>query len=251
MLPNRTTPFSIGHAEKTIPFSLNETIQSIFERYPNPFSKHIQSSDTISPFRLGSDGELFGKCLTLKTNPIPQWFKNKNQVGYKRQGVQCIAIAEEFLVDAKSKCLWHLSRNLNSREYLKTHELVQYGGRGDGEQTFVTVTKRMGVSSPVPWPLQSMMRQFTVNRWLKNERRATHGLCYTIAKNLYCQELANEFHDAGLNDGALQTMKTKIHTMREQKRQLFQSVREEMSVAMQNPKNIQKLAEVVKKAPRP
>lgn len=239
---------SIGHAEKTIPFSIQETALMIFERYPNPFSKHIQSTDFLAAPTLGDDGELYGKCLTMKTNPMPKWFKNSSQVGFNRNGSRCIAIAEEYLIDPKARTLWHLSWNTNSRDFLKTHELVQYVGDGADK---VKVYKSMATASPIRWPVQSMMTKFAVNRWLKNERRATHGLCYSIAKNLYCENLANEFHTAGLNDGAIEKMKSKVKTMREVAKDRTRQGLQEITVAMKNPQNLQKIVEVVKKAPRP
>merc|ERR1719461_1239464 len=63
--------------------------------------------------------------------------------------------------------------------------------------------------------LAGPIQQFALSRWNKNERKATHGLCFSIANQIYNKNLAKEFENAGLDDTALKNLQAKLSGYRE------------------------------------
>jgi len=276
----------VKHAEvKSIPFNFCETVVGVFTRYPNPLAKHVQSSDTIVPFTINESGELVGKSITMKTNPLPKimmpW---KNRVGLYRQGIQVIALVEEYQVNLQKATLRHLTRNITSREYLKTHEFVEYSSTtkslntpqivspehaikpslatNDNPRYGVMIDKQFACSTSIRYGLSLPIRAATSGVWLKNSYKQTHGLCYAIANNQYCPALANEFLAVGKNQEKWQRAVENLREIRQRASQRIletrsnlteraQLVGEKVHLEIQNPRNIQRLHEVVKKVPKP
>lgn len=257
---------------KSIPFSFYEVVATIFNRYPNPCSSHVQCTDYIQPLTVGPDGAVTCKILNQKTNNIPGFVQRyQDDIGAPRfdvksqKFIKVIKIVEEYKIDLAGKVMTQLSWNLDSRNLLRTHEFVKYtskacastsaaglnelgkasiqrlspahsdiligqtsavqqdhsgynGSTGVASSTDSTtclrnqtyLEKTMYFGSPLHWSLARPLRAYTSRKWLKQESRATHGLCYCIANNLYNKNLANEFIQAGLNDTALNKMKSKL-----------------------------------------
>jgi len=291
-------------ASKTVPFSFYEVVATIFNRYPNPCSSHVQCTDYIEPLRVGSDAAISCKILNHKTNSLPSWIqKYQDNIGAPRydpkteRTIRVIKIIEEYKIDLVRKHIQHLSWNLDSRNMLKTHEFCQYQAvslpsskSGHDNTSFpaslspstastnstsdaeaekclreqVMIRKQMLVASPLHWSLSRPMLHFAGKKWLKQETRATYGLCYTIAKNLYNQKLANDFVAAGLNDTALAKMKQQLtfyRTMLYENRHLFisEKMNEKMNQAkllkrkvtetglLQKEKSLEKFQDLIKR----
>lgn len=166
--------------------------------------------------------------------------------------IRCISIIEEFVVDLTKHRMRHLSWNLDSRNFLKTHEMVTYrkplenSEKNSDNQDLNTNTILIGQPSPNLRPaskiyydrvaqitgsqcvvekdlavfsnfgiLASPIQKFALNRWNKNERKATHGLCFSVANQIYNKNLAKEFENAGLDDTALKNLQAKLSGYRE------------------------------------
>jgi len=263
--------------DKVIPFSFAEVASGLLYRYPNPLSKHVLCSDIIEPFRITSEGELTGKSITLKTNPLPKLFERwSSSVGFHRNGIKLIAIVEEYLIDIHQRTVAHLSRNITSREYLKTHELVRYVDPSatrspahhaqqllqtntdhvaSGQQYSMLVQKQMACSTSASslQLVQRPIRNITVKRWKKNSWKQSHGLCYSIAKSNYCELLANEFANAGTATKWSQTVE-RLREIREHARAQAMTTKAQAlataNEAIKNPKNIRHLHDAVKKLPK-
>jgi len=258
-------------ADKVIPFSFAEVASSLLWRYPNPLAKHIQCSDVVEAFTIGADGTLAGKGITLKTSPFPKLFNQfKNSIGVDRRGVKTIAIAEEYLFDLHRRTISHLSRNITSRNYLKTHEFVSYIDPSAASMQHIDaarlltknttsssecsasmlVKKQMACSSEIFYAefMQRQVRKFAVSRWKKNSWKQSHGLCYSISKANYCPDLANEFVDAGADKWT--TAVARLREIQDRARVRAQNASSRATEAIKNPKNIRHLQEVVKKVPK-
>lgn len=235
---------STSTTSKTIPFSFCEVVASVLHRYPNPFASHIQSVDYLQPLTINNDGQLTCQTLNLKHNSLPS-FMNKfsKDIGITRfndieqKTRKCISIIEEFKIDLTTHEMQHLSWNFDSRNILRTHELVTYkkpvlvnsdilaGQNSLASKKYYDrvaqitgsqceVQKDLAVYSNFGF-LASPIQKFALNRWQKNERKATHGLCFSVANQIYNKELAKEFKYAGLNDTALKNLQAKLSGYRE------------------------------------
>lgn len=74
------------------------------QRYPNPFSLHVLSEDTLCR-EIRKDGKLYSKRLLTKTNRVPKW-------GERFFKAKFVCIIEESLVDPKEKVLTTYTRNI-------------------------------------------------------------------------------------------------------------------------------------------
>lgn len=82
----------------------DQVLQGFWKRYPNPYSSHVLTEDTIER-EIRKDGKLYSKRLLTKTNKIPKW-------GERFFKAKFVCIVEESLVDTKSKTLTTYTRNI-------------------------------------------------------------------------------------------------------------------------------------------
>ena len=117
---------------QSIPFSFFDLASGLLFRYPNPLAKHVQCYDVVSPFQINENGELVGKSLVMKTNPIPKLFHALcSDIGVKYKNKTCIPLVEEYTTDLAEKTVQHLSRNIMCRDFLITHERSVYNAAGN------------------------------------------------------------------------------------------------------------------------
>lgn len=273
--PSVTCDHAIARIEdKIIPFGFTEVATGILNRYPNPLAKHVLCTDTIEAFTVDEDGQLSGKSLTLKTNPMPKLFNRWDAVKLLKDGIKAIALIEEYRINLFARTVQHLSRNITSRDYLKTHELVHYSdpttdqvqsrlpadnllySNNESPESVMLVNKQMGCSTSVSKYgfIREQVRKITIARWKKNSWKQSNGLCFSIARNNYCPELALQFQNAGQNGekwaAAVKKLRQLQFTARLKKDMLKQNAAEKLTTAINNPKNIRNLQEIVKKAPK-
>lgn len=246
---------SIELDPQTIPFSFFDLASGLLFRYPNPLAKHVQCYDVITPFHLNDNGELVGKSIVMKTNPIPRLFHSLcTEIGVKYRNKTCIPLVEEYKTDLERRRVEHLSRNIMSRDYLMTHERSIYdavrndGGcvvEDEGVKATVVVRKELAVRTDATEYayLQNKILNYTVTRWKKNSFKQRNGLCYSLAKNNYCPELAKDFQYAGQVGEKWASAVARLRTLQAQARVTKDYVKSEIT----NPKNIRT---VVRKAPK-
>lgn len=85
-------------------YNWEQVLQGFWKRYPNPYSLHVLSEDTIER-EIREDGKLYSKRVLTKTNRVPKW-------GERFFKAKFVCIIEESLVDPKSKTLTTYTRNI-------------------------------------------------------------------------------------------------------------------------------------------
>ncbi|CAB3377426.1 Hypothetical predicted protein [Cloeon dipterum] len=106
--------------------------QSFWCRYPNPFSTHVLSEDTV--FRqVDSKGQLRSLRLLTKTNLPPKW-------GEHVVSNRTVKIIEESVVDPKTKTMTTYTRNIGYTKVMSITEKVVY--RQSLESSNQTVAER-------------------------------------------------------------------------------------------------------------
>ena len=89
------------------PYPWHEVAGAIFLRYPNPFSSHVLSEDTLHRRLQSSGNVLYTKRFITKTNKIPAWGE-KFLFGIKR----FVPLVEESFVDRGNKVIVTYTRNV-------------------------------------------------------------------------------------------------------------------------------------------
>lgn len=85
-------------------YNFEQVMQGFWKRYPNPYSSHVLSEDTIER-NIRSDGQLYSKRVLTKTNRVPEWGKRFFKANF-------VCIIEESLVDPNAKTLTTFTRNI-------------------------------------------------------------------------------------------------------------------------------------------
>lgn len=85
-------------------YNWEQVTQGFWRRYPNPFSSHVLTEDTLQR-EVRNDGKLYSKRILSKTNRVPKW-------GERFFAAKSVFIIEESIVDPKSKTLTTLTRNI-------------------------------------------------------------------------------------------------------------------------------------------
>lgn len=244
---------------QTIPFGFRDLAAGLLFRYPNPLAKHVQCYDVIEPFSVNTEGELTGKSIVMKTNPIPKLFHSLcENIGVQYKNKTCIPLVEEYTTNLATKTVKHLSRNIMSRNYLITHEKSVYT-----PQTATTITggcivpddlsnsstmivnKQLAVRTDASRyaVIRQKCLQYTVNRWKKQAWKQKNGLCFSLAKDNYCPELAKDFQYAGQAGEKWVRAVARLRELQASARNLAQNASTEIT----NPSNIRK---AIRKAPK-
>lgn len=94
------------YTENTTIFNYNweQVTQGFWRRYPNPWSSHVLTEDTLQR-EVRPDGKLYSKRILSKTNRVPKW-------GERFFKAKSVFIVEESIVDPCGKTLTTLTRNI-------------------------------------------------------------------------------------------------------------------------------------------
>ncbi|ODV79619.1 MSF1-domain-containing protein [Suhomyces tanzawaensis NRRL Y-17324] len=90
-----------------------------FNRYPNPFAKHVLSSDTLEQ-SVDEDGCLRFTRLVVKTGRLPGFIKpflGSNLDSW---------IIEKVVVDPKTQTLLSYTSNVDHRKFIRVEEYLKY-----------------------------------------------------------------------------------------------------------------------------
>ncbi len=87
------------HSETHVhPYPWSSVAEAVFQRYPNPFSSHVLSEDTLErEVRNGGD-VLYSKRFLTKTNKLPQWGEK-----YLARFKKMVPLVEESIVDRRKR----------------------------------------------------------------------------------------------------------------------------------------------------
>jgi hypothetical protein len=112
------------------PFPWHSVAEAIFLRYPNPFSAHVLSEDTL--FRKVDGHVLYSRRFLTKTNRLPKWGE-KFLASFKKM----VPLVEESVVDRRNKVITTYTRNVGLSRFMSAVEKVSY--RQDPNDPNVTI----------------------------------------------------------------------------------------------------------------
>lgn len=195
-----TTPVTSLIAQEMVLFYKNshtyhhnfETVTlAYFNRYPNPYSAHVKSTDTIDVF-IDSDGKLHQVKLIKKSGRLPQFIKpflGKITTSW---------IIENTIVDPKTKEMVTYNCNLDHRKIIRVEEYNTY--RFDFEKNFtnsyVTVKFSSGFKSKFGFNLgiKDRIENWSKNKFSDNLIKSREGLKIvmdSVKEKLLARKLAN------------------------------------------------------------
>lgn len=179
--------------DDTLKYPWNQVAVAFWQRYPNPYSKHVLSEDTF--VRKVTNGLLESKRLLTKTNPIPKW-------GRKYLHVRDVGVVEESLLDAENKTLITYTRNVGLLGVMTVDEKVYY--TQDPDNPNLTHIKREAWINSQMTGFSLVLQRFGLERFKHNAVNATKGFV-TVLSRLYPTKSI-------IGDDGLHKMKGKILT---------------------------------------
>ncbi|KAH3682357.1 hypothetical protein WICPIJ_006671 [Wickerhamomyces pijperi] len=157
-------------------FSFETVSLSLFNKYPNPYSAHVESVDTISREML-PDGKLQTIRLIRKRGRLPKW------AGPFLGEISHSWIYELSVIDPQTKEMRCYQRNLDHTRIIRIEEYTSYKSidqdttRVDFNVKFSSGFKRFGINTRI--------EDWSHNKFIENINNTRHGMSYVMKK---CQE---------------------------------------------------------------
>ncbi|XP_071793272.1 PRELI domain-containing protein 1, mitochondrial-like [Asterias amurensis] len=162
---------------------------ALWQRYPNPYSKHVLTEDVIS--RVVKGTELVTKRLMTKTNRMPKWgnliFGNNNHH---------VCVVEESLVDPVRKTFTIYTRNIGYTKFMVVSEKLIYRPAADNE-SWTEVEKHSWVDSSITGFITAI-QHFGIERYKSNHVKASKGLRHILAQMYIPEKVSTEGIPAGM-----------------------------------------------------
>ncbi|KAH9426043.1 preli-like [Dermatophagoides pteronyssinus] len=155
---------------QTFNYGWEQVAIAFWNRYPNPYSKHVLTEDVIHR-RVNRDGRLFTKRLLMKTNSAPKWTERFLPANH-------VFIIEESIVDSKAKTLTTYTRNIGLQHLLTLEEKVVY--KIDHEHQQQTICERQAWIQSAFYGLSSAIQRLGLERYKQNIKKAYKGFNLTL-----------------------------------------------------------------------
>ncbi|XP_046368079.2 PRELI domain-containing protein 1, mitochondrial-like isoform X2 [Haliotis rufescens] len=161
------------HATSSVfKYSWDQVACAFWQRYPNPFSKHVLTEDVVNR-EMRQDGLHTTRLLT-KTNPVPKW--GERFVPGPRQ----VCIVEESIVDPEKKIITTYSRNIGMQKLMSIEEKCVYKVNPDNGMQ--TLCERSAWITSSVFGLGYAIQKFGVERFKKNITKSCKGYDYILDK---------------------------------------------------------------------
>ncbi|XP_014670557.1 PREDICTED: PRELI domain-containing protein 1, mitochondrial-like [Priapulus caudatus] len=146
----------------------NQVAAILWTRYPNPYSKHVLTEDTLS--REVRDSKLYTKRVITKTNHLPKW-------GERFVTARFVTVVEESVVDPVARTVTTYTRNLGYQRIMSVEERCVYKPSTDGEGT--VIERQAWIDSHL-FGFSRALKMFGHERFKNNIAKTMKGLQYVI-----------------------------------------------------------------------
>uniref|UniRef100_U5EJY9 PRELI/MSF1 domain-containing protein n=1 Tax=Corethrella appendiculata TaxID=1370023 RepID=U5EJY9_9DIPT len=150
-------------------YTWEQVTQAFWNRYPNPYSSHVLSEDTIS--REICDGKLHSKRLLSKTNRVPKW-------GERFFKAKSVFIVEESVIDPKERTLVTYTRNIGFNKIMHVVEKVTY--KTSSENPGKTIAIRSAWVDSSVFGFATAIKAFGLDRFKKNCAKTVDGFNFVL-----------------------------------------------------------------------
>uniref|UniRef100_A0A914UJT7 PRELI/MSF1 domain-containing protein n=1 Tax=Plectus sambesii TaxID=2011161 RepID=A0A914UJT7_9BILA len=161
--------------QTTFQWPIDDLVCVFWQRYPNPYAKHVLSEDVLSREVVGDT--IRTKRLLVKSSPMPKW-------GEVITTARNVAIVEDSVFDRVSRTLTTYTRNVAMAKMLSVEERCVYGpdGAGSSNNTGNTLLSREAwFDSQVPGFSRAVQR-YALTRFKFNCSNATKGFIHKLTE---------------------------------------------------------------------
>lgn len=153
-----------------VKFSWDQVAAAFWSRYPNPYSTHVLTEDTVS--QVTSGNRLLSKRLLTKTNSMPRWGERFVP------GPRYVCVIEESIVDPVNKTLTTYTRNIGYTSLMMVEEKCVYRPSKDNND-WTECQREAWISSSI-YGFAYALQAFGMERFKKNASRSLKGFNYVL-----------------------------------------------------------------------
>ncbi|XP_005992411.1 PRELI domain containing 1a [Latimeria chalumnae] len=155
--------------------SWDQVFTAFWQRYPNPYSKHVLTEDIIHR-EVTPDNKLISRRLLAKTNRLPRWADRLLPTNITHS----VYLIEDSIVDPHNKTLTTITWNINHTRFMVVKEQCVYGV--NPENCSWTEIKREAWISSNMLGFSRAIQEFGLARFKGNVAKTIKGFEYILAK---------------------------------------------------------------------
>lgn len=158
----------------TLRSSWDQVASAFWQRYPNPYSKHVLTEDVIYR-EVTSDNKLLSRRLLTKTNRLPRW----GEMVFPTNLARSVFVVEDSIVDFQNRTFTTLTWNINHSRIMLVEEKCVY--RPNPENPACTQVQREAWVTSSVFGFSRAIQEFGLARFRRNQIKATEGFEYILA----------------------------------------------------------------------
>ncbi|XP_072904059.1 PRELI domain-containing protein 1, mitochondrial-like isoform X2 [Hemitrygon akajei] len=158
----------------TLKSSWDQVASAFWQRYPNPYSKHVLTEDVIYR-EVTPDNKLLSRRLLTKTNRLPRW----GEMVFPTNLARSVFVVEDSIVDLQNRTFTTLTWNINHTRLMLVEEKCVY--RPNPENPACTQVQREAWVSSSVFGFSRAIQEFGLARFRRNQIKATEGFEYILA----------------------------------------------------------------------
>lgn len=160
-------------------YSWDQVASGLWQRYPNPNSKHVLTEDTLDRYTEGN--KLITRRVLTKVNKVPKW--TERFIGGTDGPV---LIVEESVVDPVDKTFTTYTRNIGYSKVMCVEEKCVYTVSPDNP-SWTVCEKSAFIQCQLNYFIRRPFEAFGHKRFSRNSDKAVQGLDYVLG-SLYRPE---------------------------------------------------------------
>ncbi|XP_071827474.1 PRELI domain-containing protein 1, mitochondrial-like isoform X2 [Apostichopus japonicus] len=163
----------------------DQVTSAVWQKYPNPYSKHVVSEDVIHRSLLPDGKRLYSQRLLTKTNRMPRW----GNVVFGANA-HLVSVIEESVVDPIKKTLTTYTRNLGYTTFMVVEEKCVYKQSSENS-SWTELQRHVWVDSSL-LGFARAIQKFGVERYKSNSVKSSKGIQYVINKMFVPEQVSND-----------------------------------------------------------
>ncbi|KAI5969717.1 hypothetical protein CANMA_001240 [Candida margitis] len=163
-------------------FDFETASLAFINRYPNPYSKHVLSVDTLESY-IDKQGQLCTTRVIVKTGKLPKFIKPFLGVANLNSW-----IIEKSIINPRTNTLISYTSNIDHRKFIRVEEYLKYHSEKESMQAGshdglggTIVDSKVKFSSNL-FGLKSKVEEWSHRRFTKNIQNTRQGLNFVMMK---------------------------------------------------------------------